>query len=296
MSLLRLSEEAGPRPDITVVRVAGTFDLATLSDFEQLLKRLRESGRVKLIVDLAGLDYISSSGLGAFLGVLDPFRAQGGDLVFVRVSERVYRILKVVGFTRLLSLAADEAEAMTRFRTPTQEAPHQVILSPALREPHSGEAFGLEILAADERGMACVTFAGWAHFDASVGIVSPARIGPFKAGVWNGNIVLTGPGPTQLRASLEDSSGTLDVRGSAALDLRQDKPPAVLPLKVACPGCRLSLNIHAFNVYRCKGCDEIYFVDKWAHAISLRPGRQGGEDFTRRFNLAFPADVNLLGA
>jgi len=46
----------------------------------------------------------------------------------------------------------------------------------------------------------------------------------------------------------------------------ETKPQAQLPFTVHCTGCGLANEINAFNVYRCRDCDEIYFVDKWAHA------------------------------
>jgi len=72
--------------------------VATLPQFEQALNRLRASGRAKIIVDLAGLEYISSSGL-AFFGYGGPLPQAGGDLAFVRLSEKVQKIFKVVAST-----------------------------------------------------------------------------------------------------------------------------------------------------------------------------------------------------
>ncbi len=295
MAGFSVAEGPGPAPGIAVVRASGSLDIASLGEFESTLGRLLAAGRVKVVVDLSALEYISSSGLGAFVKTVDPFRARGGDLVFVRVGERLMRLFKTVGFTRLLTLARDEAEALALLEGP--RGPVQLILSPALRSPHSGEAFDLEILAADARGMAVRGFQGRAALEANLGLVSPPSVGPFVDGVWHGKVVLTGPGATVLKAALEASPGAAPAAsGEVALDVRQDKPPAVLPLTVACPGCGRHLEIDAFNVYRCKGCGEIYFVDKWAHAITLKPGRREEADFTRGYALAFPADVKLLGA
>jgi anti-sigma regulatory factor (Ser/Thr protein kinase) len=65
---------------------------------------------------------------------------------------------------------------------------------------------------------------------------------------------------------------------------------------VACPGCSSSTEIKAFNVYRCNSCDEIYFVDKWAHTITLRKGSSQQSQPPRTVRCVFPADVNLLSA
>jgi serine/threonine-protein kinase RsbW len=290
---LTLKESPSTQPDVTIVRVAGTLDISTLPQFESFLRRLRDSGRVKIVVDLSQLEYISSSGLGSFLGTVDPFRLAGGDLIFVRLTERVQKIFKVVGFTRLLTLMADEDEALRQFRG-REAGLRQLILTPATGTPHSGEAFEIEVLAADERGLPFDGFNGDATLRPSTGIVSPAKIGPFSRGVWRGKVALTGPGRTGLRAVTTSDSG--EASGEVSLDVQETKPPAQLPVTIACPGCALATEIRAFNVYRCRDCDEIYFVDKWAHAISLKVGHRGAPPPPKRVSVSMPADVNLLGA
>jgi serine/threonine-protein kinase RsbW len=290
---LSLKESPTALPDVTIVRVVGTLDISTLPQFEGFLRRLRDSGRVKIIVDLAQLDYISSSGLGSFLGTVDPFRLAGGDLVFIRLSERVQKIFKVVGFTRLLTIMADEDEAMRQFRG-REAGLRQLIPTPATGTPHSGEAFEIEVLAADERGLPFDGFNGDATLRPSAGIVSPAKIGPFTRGVWRGKVALTGPGRTGLRAVSTSENG--EASGEVNLDVQETKPPAELPITISCPGCGLATEIRSFNVYRCRDCDEIYFVDKWAHAISLKAGHRGAPPPPKRVSLGIPSDVNLLGA
>jgi anti-anti-sigma factor len=290
MPTLGVQESAlGGRDDLVALKLAGTLDIATLPQFEGALNRLRASDRHKVVVDLSGLDYISSSGLGSFLGMVDHFRQAGGDLAFVRLSERVQKIFKVVGFHRLLTLLPTEAEALQHFGAPAR-ALKQFLLTPATLQPHSGEAFDMEVIAADPRGEAFEAFEGEVSLRPSSGIVSPAKIGPFKGGIWRGKVVLTGPGAVGLRAVQGEASG------EAGFDVAEDLPPATLPVTVACPGCHQPEEIRAFNVYRCRHCDEIYFVDKWAHAISLKAGQRGAPLPPKVISLTLPADVNLLAA
>lgn len=277
------------RPDLVNLRLAGTLDIATLPQFEQALNRLRGQGKAKIIVDLAGLEYISSSGLGAFLGMVDHFRKAGGDLAFVRLSDKVQKIFKVVGFNRLLTILPGEDEAVSHFGHAASVL-SQFLLSAATASPHSGEAFDMEVLAADQRGVPVESFHEEVLLRPSTGIVSPAKIGPFKGGVWHGQVILTGPGGVSLRAVQGET------QGEASFDVVETKPQAVLPVLVKCTGCGTATEIRAFNVYRCRECDEIYFVDKWAHAISLKAGTRGAPLPPKRIKLEFPADVNLLAS
>jgi anti-anti-sigma factor len=277
------------RDDITLLRLTGTLDIATLPQFESSLNRLRSADRSKLVVDLSGLDYISSSGLGSFLGMVDHFRQAGGDLAFVRLSDRVQKIFKVVGFYRLLTILPSEVEAAQHFAAPRLEL-KQFLLTAGTTSPHSGEAFDIEVIAADSRGMAFAGFNGEVPLRPSTGIVSPAKIGPFQDGIWRGQVVLTGPGTVSLRAASGEAGG------EARFEVMETKPPANLPVVVACPGCQQAIEIRAFNVYRCRQCDEIYFVDKWAHAISLKAGTRGAPLPPKVTSVTLPADVNLLAA
>lgn len=277
------------REDVVHLKLEGTLDIATLPKFEGALHGLRSAGRHKVVVDLSALDYISSSGLGSFLGMVDHFRQAGGDLAFVRLGERVQKIFKVVGFHRLLTLLPTEAEALEHFGVPPARLA-QFLLTPGSASPHSGQAFDMEVIAADARGMAYAPFDGEVSLRPSTGIVSPAKIGPFKGGIWRGQVVLTGPGAVSLRAVHGEASG------EASFEVVETLPPANLPVTVQCPGCRQGEEIRAFNVYRCRHCDEIYFVDKWAHAISLKAGLRGAPLPPKLLTLSFPADVNLLAA
>jgi anti-anti-sigma factor len=289
MSELQLIEEpVAALSGVCRLRVNGTLDIATISQMEGALSRIRTGGVARIIIDLEGLEYISSSGLGSFLGVVDHFRREGGDLAFVRLSERIHKIFKVVGFHRILTILQTESEAIAHFSKAETTGLSAFIVMPATSAPHSGEAFDLEIQAADAQGRAVPSFSGEVSLKPSTGIVSPARVGPFTQGVWRGSLVLTGPGKVTLTA-VEG-----EVTADSVFEVREDKEPAKLPVKIHCPGCKAEAEIKAFNVYRCNHCDEIYFVDKWAHAISLRKGSSQAAGPPRAVRFSFPADVNLL--
>jgi anti-anti-sigma factor len=286
-----LSAEERPvlnRPDLVSLRLGGTMDIATLPTFEQALTSLLNGGKAKVIVDLAQLDYISSSGLGAFLGMLDKFKKAGGDIAFVALTERMQKIFRVVGFNRLLTVLPHEDDAVKHFGL-AESVLAQFLITPNTQSPHSGEPFDLEVLAADQRGLPVVGFHEEVSLRPSTGIVSPAKLGPFVDGVWHGRVVLTGPGSVTLRAVYGENAG------EQTFDVVETKTPAELPVVVKCPGCALDTEIRAFNVYRCRDCDEIYFVDKWAHAISLKAGTRGAPTPPKRLKVEMPADVNLLG-
>ena len=73
-----------------------------------------EAGDKRLVVDLAGLEYISSAGLRSILASAKKLKAQGGDLAFCALSGIVAEVFAVSGFAKLLPVFATRAEAVAR--------------------------------------------------------------------------------------------------------------------------------------------------------------------------------------
>ena len=66
--------------DVSVLYPAGFLDAHTVPQFESALSELVENGRYKIVVNFKDLDYISSAGLGVFMGFIEEVRNNGGDI------------------------------------------------------------------------------------------------------------------------------------------------------------------------------------------------------------------------
>lgn len=58
----------------------------------------------KCVIDLSGVDFMDSSGLGLILGRYSCINETGGELEIVGASERTERILKLAGVQKLISI------------------------------------------------------------------------------------------------------------------------------------------------------------------------------------------------
>lgn len=85
-----------------VVFLTGEVDSANAAEFEADLKAA-VAGETDVVLDLAGLEYVSSAGLRVFLMVQKMFGSRH-NLIFVHVNEEVGDIFKVTGFSRLLNI------------------------------------------------------------------------------------------------------------------------------------------------------------------------------------------------
>lgn len=103
------------RGRFTLVRVSGEVDMATAPTLRQEFVRLVGEGRVDLVVDLAAVDFIDSTGLGILIGGLKRARSQGGDLRVCTPTGQVAEVFSLTGLAGVLRpIDADELERAGR--------------------------------------------------------------------------------------------------------------------------------------------------------------------------------------
>jgi anti-sigma B factor antagonist len=103
---------------VTVVRAAGRL---TLSDSNGALKNavnaLVEAGRMRFVLNLEGVPYVDSSGLGEIASAHVTVSRTGGRLLLASVNARVLEALTVTKLMRVLAAAPDEQGAIAQLRT-----------------------------------------------------------------------------------------------------------------------------------------------------------------------------------
>jgi anti-sigma B factor antagonist len=108
-------EEVGSEQQISLVRVAGYVDTTTSHELEKKLNAILERRRFRIIVDLSGVDYVSSAGWGIFIGEIREIREQQGDLKLAGMSPDVYEVFELLEFQNILEAYPDAATAIERF-------------------------------------------------------------------------------------------------------------------------------------------------------------------------------------
>ena len=102
-SSLKISlSNAGPTKEITVVRIDGVVDAMTAGELERVISSLITRKRYRLVLDLAGVDYISSAGWGIFVSHLREIREHAGDIKLARMTPEVREIYELLEFDGLL--------------------------------------------------------------------------------------------------------------------------------------------------------------------------------------------------
>jgi len=92
--------------------VRGFLDAHTFERLDREIDSLVQAGVFRLIVDLSGLDYISSAGAGVFIGALDKLRENDGNLVLVRPNPNVKEVFDLLGLTQIFLFKNTREEAV----------------------------------------------------------------------------------------------------------------------------------------------------------------------------------------
>ena len=89
--------------DELVLKVEGRIDTTNAKEFEDVVT-ISLDGVKSLIVDFAGLDYISSAGLRVLLIAIKQMKRQGSMKV-IHTDEMVQEIFEVTGFSDLVEIS-----------------------------------------------------------------------------------------------------------------------------------------------------------------------------------------------
>ena len=106
----------------TVCRPVGELDAFTVSQFRQALAELASNPR--LLIDMSGVPFVDSAGLGALIGGIRRARELGGDVAVACNRPTLTRLLRTTGFDRIVTVAEtveDAAAALRSNETTTQE-------------------------------------------------------------------------------------------------------------------------------------------------------------------------------
>ena len=98
---------------IEVVTVEGEIDIYTAPRLRELLTDLVSTNNYQLIVNLDKVGFLDSTGLGVLVGGLKRVRAHDGSLDLVCTQERILKIFRITGLTKVFGiyLSVDQAIA-----------------------------------------------------------------------------------------------------------------------------------------------------------------------------------------
>lgn len=111
---LKLETEASADGVLLIV-AEGEIDANTFEYLEATLTDGVEGGRARIVLDLSGVAFVSSSGIGILIGAMSEAKAKDGDLILVAPNDAVQDVFDGMGFSSMFTIAKTRAEAMEAF-------------------------------------------------------------------------------------------------------------------------------------------------------------------------------------
>lgn len=108
---MELSLDHRAEGDVTVLEVGGEVDVYTAPKLRERLVELVGEGHHRLVVDMTKVEFLDSTGLGVLVGGLKRVRAHDGSLALVCNQERILKIFRITGLTKVFPIhdSLDEA-------------------------------------------------------------------------------------------------------------------------------------------------------------------------------------------
>jgi anti-sigma B factor antagonist len=96
---------------VAVIEAAGDVDVYSAPAFRKQIVDLVDAGHLHLVVDLDGLEFLDSTGLGVLVGGLKRVRAHRGSLRIVCTKEHIIKPFRITGLTKVFAIHPTLAEA-----------------------------------------------------------------------------------------------------------------------------------------------------------------------------------------
>src|SRR5882672_6166677 len=102
---------------ITVVDASGRITLGDGSAMlRKTMRQLLEEGHTKIILNLADVDYIDSSGMGELVSAYTAVRSKDGELKLLHLTKKVHDLLQITKLFTVFEVYSDESIAISSFR------------------------------------------------------------------------------------------------------------------------------------------------------------------------------------
>ncbi len=100
---------------IDIVTLSGILNADTSPDFETLLLPLCGEKCPCILLDLSELSYISSAGIGCFIGTIKGVRMKGGDIRFSNMNSKIKRVFQLLDMDDFFQFYSSLDEGIASF-------------------------------------------------------------------------------------------------------------------------------------------------------------------------------------
>ena len=103
--------------DVTILDLTGEVRIGEGSiSLRDAIRNLAEGGKKKVLLNLAGVKYMDSSGIGELIANYTTVKRQGGQLKLLNLTDRIQNLLVITKLLTVFDSYDNEAEALKSFQ------------------------------------------------------------------------------------------------------------------------------------------------------------------------------------
>jgi anti-sigma B factor antagonist len=115
MAELNISERQGG--DVTILDMSGKITIGEGSvALRTAIRRLLEEGKKRILLNLAGVTYIDSSGIGELVSSYTAINKEGGQLKLLNLTQKLQDLLTITKLLTVFDVYESESEALESFK------------------------------------------------------------------------------------------------------------------------------------------------------------------------------------
>jgi len=99
-----------------VLYLTGYIDTYNSNFFQKRVSKAIDAGFTRIIFHCAGLNYVSSTGIGSFTAFLKAVRPKGGEVVLLEIQPKVYEVFQLLGFSQFFNIKDSLEDAIKFFQ------------------------------------------------------------------------------------------------------------------------------------------------------------------------------------
>jgi anti-sigma B factor antagonist len=102
--------------DVTILDMSGAVRIGEGSvALRDAIRGLADEGKKKILLNLAGVNYVDSSGIGELIANYTTVSRQGGQLKLLNLTDRIQNLLVITKLLTVFDAYEDEGEALKSF-------------------------------------------------------------------------------------------------------------------------------------------------------------------------------------
>jgi anti-sigma B factor antagonist len=102
--------------DVTILDMSGAVRIGEGAiALRDAIRGLADSGKKKILLNLAGVNYVDSSGIGELIANYTTVSRQGGQLKLLNLTDRIQNLLVITKLLTVFDAYEDEGEALKSF-------------------------------------------------------------------------------------------------------------------------------------------------------------------------------------